>query len=276
MGKPGKMGFCRIIGTIGVVILYSAVVWAQKSANTGSVKVRADINTLAMTHEIRQPYQYADEWKWVAPINGPGYCGPASLYHVIHYFKDFGVFHVQRDSSGKHGGAVDMADINRKNPGYIDHSSFGRFIQPNGMGSNWTMMKKVGLLFRSANNIEPFYSIFVCSSYTKPADVESRKARLTLIRDRFLNRNIPVVIHLRSRIPFYGHYVTLVGYDEGQSMVYYVDSLKNEAGISKVSGNDFLKSPFYESGRFYKARWDGEWMAIWHPELGIACGQCGE
>jgi hypothetical protein len=224
-----------------------------------------------------QPYENKTAWDWVAPINGAGYCGPAALYHIILYYGDSGPFYLKHPSGRKGSGRpVEITSINRKNPMFVDDSSFGKFIQPYGTGSTWSMLKKAADLRRSENGNEPVYDSFVCSRFTRLKDSGTRLARLNHIREQFLDRDIPVVIHLASTFPLPGHYVTLIGFNPDTATVYYADSLHNTSGIRAVPLDQFLNTRFYVSGKHYKARWDGEWMAIWHPGAIPPCDRCGE
>ncbi|MBU1171931.1 MAG: hypothetical protein KKD44_20445 [Proteobacteria bacterium] len=226
---------------------------------------------------IRQPYENTQRWDWVAPIDGSGYCGPASVYHIISYYKDYGAYYHKRPSQKAcEDKPVEIRNINREKPMYIDESAFGKFLQPYGTGSSWSLLKKTADLYLSPKNNAPLYHAYVCSSHTGIRESKARLERLTYIRKHLLTNDIPVVIHLESSIPFMGHYVTLIGFSPDNTMVYYVDSLKNHSGIQAVPLEKFLKTWFYVSGKFYKARWDGEWMALWHPEDGVPCDQCGD
>jgi hypothetical protein len=223
-----------------------------------------------------QPFEYTSKWTRVAPINGSGYCGPASLYHIISYYQDFGRFYVQSPPEKKsNDGEVDIRPMDPEMPVFIDDTAFGKYIQPNGMGSSWKLLKKVTKLRRAANS-GSLYDAYVCQSGTRLKDIGKRRMRLEYIRENLLNRNMPVVIHLQSSIPFCGHYVTLVGFDSRRSTVYYADSLRSRSGVQSVSLEEFLGSWFYVSGKYYKARWDGEWMAIWHAEDAAPCDRCGD
>jgi hypothetical protein len=257
--------------------------WAMATLSTMDMSFAGQVvsgthgETSGQHRDGRQPYENSAAWQWVAPIDGSGYCGPASLYHIISYYGDFGSFCLNHRSGKKRGKKpVAIRGITRNNPLYVDDSDFGKYIQPNGMGSSWALMKKVANLCSAKNHDLPLYDIHVCSIHTKLKDTGIRRARLDFIRRQFLIRNIPVVIHLDGSVPFFGHYVTLIGYDPMASTVYYVDSLRHDMGIQTVTLEDFLGTWFYVSGKYYKARWDGEWMALWHTGDVEPCGRCGE
>ena len=225
----------------------------------------------------RQPFLDPDDWGWVAPIDGGGYCGPASLYHIIHYYGDSGDYDWITAEKTWAGTRLHIPDISAANPMFIDNTAFALFIQPDpDLGSGWIDLKKVTNLFRSKNILDRMYRAFTCTSYTEIEEVTARELRLSYIREHILSQGIPVVVHLESSIPFYGHYITLIGHDPENGDVYYVDSLKHDKGIQTVAEDDFLEGWFYSAGLLYTARWDGEWMAFWHTELGTICDRCGD
>lgn len=224
-----------------------------------------------------QPFKDTAAWEWVAPIDGSGYCGPASLYHIICYYGDFGFYYYKNLADNTWAeDTLEVPVINENDPMNIDDTAFGMYIQPDGNGSSWAFLERVSKLYFSRNNNDNLFDVYVCSSHTVIEEVEVRRSRLSYIREHLLNNDMPVVIHLESSIPFFGHYVTLIGYDSAKGKVYYVDSLKHDSGIQTVAVNDFLGAWFYTSGQYYSARWDGEWMAFWHPEAGSPCNQCGD
>jgi|GEM_PF-1921757 len=214
----------------------------------------------------RQPVHHARAWEWVTPINGSGYCGPAALYQIIAYYGDFGTFEIKA-RSGKRwlDRPLTIRPIRRSFSRFVDDSDFAKYIQPYSTGSNWTLMAKVSNLYRSRNPDDPLYHIHVCSSSIAPENIRDRSARLDDIREKLLNHGVPVVIHLDGVSLLPGHYLTLIGDDLQNSSVFFVDSLKPGAGIQAVPRDAFLKDWFYVSGKHYKARWDGTWMAFWRP-----------
>lgn len=227
----------------------------------------------------QQPYKDSGKWDWVAPIDGAGYCGPAALYHIINYYEDQGFYDYKNfDDDGWVWAdqPLEIAAITEEDPMFIDDTDFGQFIQLYQTGSDWAMLDDVGDLYYSQDDNDRLYDVFVCSSYTSEEDIDVRRDRLNYIHDNLFKKGIPVVIHLTSTIPFSGHYVTLIGYDRGLGEVYYVDSLHNTSGIQAVDVEDFLGEWFYDGGDYYSARWDGEWMAFWHPENGVLCDRCGD
>ncbi|MBU1169178.1 MAG: C39 family peptidase [Proteobacteria bacterium] len=240
-------------------------------------------NVLVMDDDFnitaRQPYENKGHWEWNAPIEGPGYCGPASLYHIIAYYDDQGSYYyrVQSLFSSTWGdGMLDIPVITSDHPTPIGETEFGQFIQPDNYGSGWDLLDNITHLYYTLDLNDNVYDAFVCSSYTEPDAVEVRQNRLDNILENVLEKDVPVVIHLSSAYPGYGHYVTLIGYDPVKGYVYYVDSLKNDSGIISVPVSDFLSSNFYNGGLLYSARWDGEWMAFWHRGKNIVCTPCVE
>lgn len=228
---------------------------------------------------VVQPYKDTGKWDWVAPIDGAGYCGPAALYHIISYYEDQGSYDykILADEGWVWADQpVEIPVITEGNPMFIDDTDFGQFIQLYETGSDWDMLADVGALYSSQNDNDRLYDVFVCSSYTLEEDIDVRRARLNYIHENLFKKGIPVVIHLTSNIPLSGHYVALIGYDPAKEEVYYVDSLHNTSGIRTVDLEDFLGEWFYDGGAYYSARWDGEWMAFWHPENGVTCDQCGD
>ncbi len=227
--------------------------------------------------EKSQPYLDEDTWAWVAPIDGAGYCGPASLYHIIAYYGDTGHYDWQTPQGNWSDTRLHIPEINGENPLFIDATAFARFIQPNpGLGSGWIDLNKVTDLYRSKNILDRMYLAFACTSRTETDDIATRERRLSYIREHLLEQGFPVVVHLESAIPFYGHYIALIGYSPEHREIYYVDSLKHDSGIQTVPVEDFLGDWFYTGGFLYTARWDGEWMAFWDAELGTVCDRCGD
>ena len=88
-----------------------------------------------------------------------------------------------------------------------------------------------------------------------------KKRRMDFFFNEFLQKNIPVIIHLQR---FYrnwiwgGHYVVLVGWDKSRGIVYYMNpSGKNK--LYSTSYYKFINKKFYKSGSWWSpsARWDG-------------------
>lgn len=228
---------------------------------------------------VDQPYNTPGKWDWVAPIDGSGYCGPAALYHIINHYDDQGIYDYKEFDGDNWAWAdqpLEIPVITQEQPMFIDDTDFGQFIQRYQTGSDWSMLDDVADLYVSKDENDRLYDVFVCSSYTPEEDVEVRRARLSYIYENLFKKGIPVVIHLTSNIPFSGHYLVLIGHDPDKGEVYYVDSLNHTAGILTVLIEDFLGQWFYDGGAYYSARWDGEWMAFWHPENGVVCDRCGE
>ena len=226
-----------------------------------------------------QPYKDTGKWEWVAPIDGAGYCGPASLYHIINYYGDQGSYYykISTDEGWVWADApMVIPVITEEHPMFIEDTAFGLFIQPTSTGSNWAMLDDVAELYYSKDDNDPVYDTYVCSSYTQEDEIEVRRDRLDYIHENLLKKGIPVVLHLTSNIPMYGHYVDLIGYDGEKAQVYYADSLNHASGIRTVDLEDFLGQWFYDGGTYYSARWDGEWMALWHAEYATPCDQCGD
>lgn len=228
----------------------------------------------------RQPYECRGRWLWNAPIPEAGYCGPASLYHIIDYYDDQGVYEYRVgpvSSESWSDTPIEISEITPENPTAVGETAFGQFIQSEDQyGSNWAMLDDVANLYRSRDLDDKLYDVFVCPLETDSDEIEVRRRRLQDMCERVLEKNIPVVIHLSSYLPGLGHYVTLIGYDALRSRVYYVDSLHHDEGILMVSVDDFLSAAFYTSGMFYSARWDGSWMAFWHHGADIVCPPCTE
>lgn len=227
--------------------------------------------------ENGQPVHENGAWEWVAPIDGSGYCGPASIYHIISYYGDWGAYEYKTPSGLWAETPLEIPEITEENPVFIDVTDFGLFIQPDpDAGSGWIDLKKAAKLYRSRNTADPLYKTYVCSEDTEIEAIETRRARLGYIRDHLLAKGLPVVIHLESSIPFYGHYITLIGHSLERNEVYYADALKHDSGVLSAPTEDFLGSWFYSAGLLYTARWDGEWMALWHPDEQTPCDRCGD
>lgn len=226
-----------------------------------------------------QPYENAERWSWNLPIRESGYCGPASLYHVINYFGDYGSYYYRVKNLYKTywgSGTIDLPRITASNLMLISETAFGLFIQPSQNGSGWSLLDNISDLYYTKDLNDRVYNVYVCSKFSKTNQVEVRRKRLDYILENVLENDTPVIVHLHSGIYGFGHYITLVGYDKAKGEVYYVDSLQSEEGIIAVSVEDFIGSRFYKRGGLYSARWDGEWMAFWHKKDETLCDRCGE
>lgn len=104
----------------------------------------------------------------------------------------------------------------------------------------------------------------------------------------FLNTGSPVLLHLwRSPvlgIPSSGHYVLVIGYDDSENVVYFMDpnDLNHKGNqcdcvaidssnpdicfIQKVDFDFFIEDYWYKSDDLYvlNARWDGNWVGFRH------------
>ncbi|GAB6096996.1 hypothetical protein JCM14469_32500 [Desulfatiferula olefinivorans] len=265
--------------TTFLVILIASLIMIHPACDSSSENVPRDGSD--RPPDALQPYQHAGLWDWVAPILEGGWCGPASVYQIMAFYGDHNqsydyrivvdyMFYAWAD------GVMTVPDIRPDNPVLISDTDFGLFLQPDGTGSSWAMLERVGRLYHSRNLNDRLYDLCDCTGHTEPEHVGVRRRRLSRLCEDYLARDIPVIIHLDSGISGYGHYVTLVGCDPEAGRVFYVDALTHDQGVHTVTEEAFLSEAFYQSGLYYSARWDGEWMAFWHRGEAIPCTPCAE
>jgi hypothetical protein len=265
------------MGDMKRMLLFMALLFLVLSSSCGS-NGSSKSGRFYMTAG-EQPMTDQSEWAWVAPIDGGGYCGPAALYHIMHYYGDTGASYYYKEYTllGRvwADGLLTVAEINRRHPMYVDDTDFAAYIEPLEIGTGWTDLDNVRYLYRSKKESANMYDTYVCSNSTDEVDISARRNRLNYIRSNVLNYGTPVIIHLESSYVASGHYVVLVGYDSGSGTVYYVDSLNNTQGLIAVDVDTFLGDWFYDGGSLYSARWDGTWMAFWPSEYVAPCDRCG-
>lgn len=113
-------------------------------------------------------------------------------------------------------------------------------------------------------------------------DISEQKRNIFLTRIvPFLNTGSPVLIHLWRTLGS-GHYVLVIGYDDAQNIVYFMDpnDLNHQGNgcacvatdpgnpavcfIQKIDFNAFIENFWYKSNDELNARWDGNWVGFRH------------
>lgn len=214
---------------------------------------------------------------------GPGQCGPASFYIVFRYYgddsKDFlfskgangslfrmGKNDLQGDAVS--GGGNDSPVVIKKN------STVSKWMNGSDNSTDWgELTAAVNNLFLVNNNNgrERFYSVIESEDRASVPDGGSLQARrknfYDMIVARFLNRNRPVIVHLKRKWPYPGHYIVLIGFDPATATVYFMDPNDSTGDIvKKVSLDDFTGLYWYEANpelRWGRACWNGQWIGFY-------------
>ena len=214
---------------------------------------------------------------------GAGQCGPASFYIVFRYYgddrraymfskgPDGELFSMSADSltrDEKTGSGDNHPVIIRK------ESPVSRWMNGSDGSTGWRELTSAvnNLSYLTVNGSRArFYSVIESNdSGTEPVKkfFQSRNSEFyDRIVPRFLNRNRPVIVHLKRKWPFPGHYIVLVGYDPASATIFYMNP--NDDGsniISSVSADHFLNSYWYEANpelRWGRACWNGQWIGFY-------------
>ncbi|MFY9397226.1 MAG: C39 family peptidase [Desulfomonilia bacterium] len=206
-----------------------------------------------------QPY----EDPWFQPVSqGPSQCGPACFYMIFNHYGAHQVF-TECDLS-EHPELMSAY-------GYeiTSDTAICRWI--NGgkrQGTTWKQLKQAADGLHAPGSTQAYFTSELQSDttpYNSPAADEERMRRLDYIKREYLDRNRPVIIHMRRVWYLPGHYLVLTGYDPASGMVYYADP--SNGGMGEISRESFVRDKWYASPVHWpgypRARWDGEWMGFY-------------
>jgi hypothetical protein len=135
-------------------------------------------------------------------------------------------------------------------------------------GTSWTKLKSAADKLHALNATLAYFRTELNSNTTdtNTAGDTEREKRLNYIKTAYLDKDIPVMIHLRRSYYLAGHYMVITGYDPVAGKVYYADPNGGSAG--EISKTSFIHDKWYVSpsntASYYSARWDGEWMGFYH------------
>lgn len=204
---------------------------------------------------------------------GAGQCGPASFYIVFKYYgDDLNSCPFYYDSTGS---PVDLSSNAHKGGVLSENSSVSLWVKGKDSSTNWA--KLIGsiknLYFRNKHGKnERYYSVMESNDSITGMDEKYTEIRnynfLKRIVPGFLEQNRPVIIHLKRKWPFPGHYIVVIGYDPASGHVSYMDpSGDGQEKILTVPLYDFLNKPWYKGKRtawWGGAGWSGRWVGFYH------------
>ncbi|NLV67182.1 MAG: hypothetical protein GXY14_05845 [Spirochaetes bacterium] len=208
---------------------------------------------------------------------GAGQCGPASFYIIFRYDGDDR--RAYRFSKGKKGPLFSM-QINDQAVGQggnavvIDRKSpVSKWMNGRSGSTGWNELTAAvkGLYYLNSSNVrEKFYSSVESNDRATEPVVKNLEQRRSEFFERivpaFLNRNRPVIVHLKRKWPYPGHYIVLAGYDPVSRTVYYIDpNGSSEEILRSVQVDDFTGTYWYESSRelrWGRACWNGQWIGF--------------
>ncbi|HPS59024.1 MAG TPA: C39 family peptidase [Spirochaetota bacterium] len=214
---------------------------------------------------------------------GAGQCGPASFYIVFRYYGDdrreymfskgtdgavfrMGIDYLPHDASVGNGKSSPV--IIKKN------SSVSKWMNGKNNSTGWGELTGAikNLYYIKDNNLrERFYTVIEYDDRESVSGGKNLQDRKKIFYDkivsRFLNRNRPVIIHLKRKWPYPGHYIVLIGYDPVSATVFYLNP-NNDGGevIKTISADEFIGSYWYEANpelRWGKACWNGQWIGFY-------------
>lgn len=218
------------------------------------------ITTWAYDARAMQPYQ---DPTLEEVAQGSSQCGPASFYNIFNFLGANQAF--KEVNLSEH--PEDMAVYGNK---VTKDTAICKWINGgNTSGTSWTQLKSAADKLHAAGSTLPYFKSELNSNttdYGTTAGDTERENRLNYIKTNYLDKNHPVMIHLRRNYYLAGHYIMITGYDPASGKVYYVDPNGGSAG--EITKTSFVKDKWYISpsntASYYRARWDGEWMAFYH------------
>lgn len=193
---------------------------------------------------------------------GSAQCGPAAFYNVFNFLGAHQAF--TEVNLSEH--PEDMAVYGYK---VTKDTAICKWVNGGSTsGTSWTKLKSAADKLHAKGVTAAYFRTELNSNTTgtTTADVAEREKRLNYIKANYLDKNIPIMIHLRRSSYLAGHYITITGYDPAAGKVYYTDPNGPNAG--EVSKTSFITDKWYVSptntASYYRARWDGEWMGFVH------------
>lgn len=206
---------------------------------------------------------------------GAGQCGPASFYMVLKYYGDnLNFFPFYYDSNGS---PVDLNSNAEKGGVLMENSPVSLWVKGKDNSTDWTRIISSikNLYYRNKYGInERYYSVVESNDSVTGLDEKHNGIRnynfIKRIVPGFLEQNRPVIIHLKRRWPFPGHYIVVIGYDPLSGYVSYMDpSGDGDKKICNVPLNDFLNKPWYRgksTAWWGGACWSGRWVGFYHAK----------
>jgi hypothetical protein len=193
---------------------------------------------------------------------GSAQCGPASFYNIFNFLKANQAFKEVNLSEHPEDMAVYGNEVTK-------NTAICKWINGGSTsGTSWTQLKSAADKLHALGATAAYFRTELnenTTGTTTSGDAE-RENRLNYIKATYLDKNIPVMIHLRRSYYLAGHYIVITGYDPAAGKVYYVDP--NGPGSGEVSKTSFIHDKWYVSpsntASYYRARWDGEWLGFSH------------
>jgi hypothetical protein len=211
---------------------------------------------------------------------GPAQCGPTAFYLVLKFFGDnckgYPYFY------DREGSPLDLGKCgqdNDKNQTEIvdENSPVSAWIKGNNASTAWSSLL-AGIRGLYYKNEKGFFSRYypVVDSYDSVTPISKtgsqiRKTNFTMrLVPEFLDKNRPVIIHLKRKWPFPGHYLVLIGYDSTAKKVYYMDpNGEMNSVVKSVDADEFVDTFWYAGNApalWGKARWSGKWVGFYRIE----------
>ena len=211
---------------------------------------------------------------------GPAQCGPTAFYIVLKFYGDtckgYPYFY------DREGSAVDLGRCgpgNDKNQTEIvdENSPASAWIKGNDASTAWSSLL-AGIRGLYYKNEKGYFNRYypVVDSYDTVTPISKKGSRIRKTNfimklvPEFLDKNRPVIIHLKRRWPFPGHYVVLIGYDSTAKKVYYIDPNGEKNSVVKsVDADEFIDTFWYAGNApalWGKARWSGKWVGFYRDE----------
>lgn len=214
---------------------------------------------------------------------GAGQCGPASFYIVFRYHGDdrraymfskgadgrlfsMGIDSLPRDENA---GGINNRPVIIKKDSPVSQWMNGR-DNSTGWGELTTAINNLYYV-NDRNNRERFYSVIESNDRATEPGQKHLQARQREFFNRivplFLNSNRPVIVHLKRKWPYPGHYIVLVGYDPALAAVFYMNPNDADSDmVRSVPADRFLNSYWYEANpelRWGRACWNGQWIGFY-------------
>ncbi|HNY64829.1 MAG TPA: C39 family peptidase [Deltaproteobacteria bacterium] len=244
----------------------------RRTGNTGLIIAAAfmmiGLTMTAFDAHAVQPYQ---DPAFEEVGQGSAQCGPTSFYMVFNHLRAHQVF--KEVNLSEH--PEDMAAYGYK---VTKNTAICKWVNGGSTsGTSWTKLRAAADKLHAQGTTAAYFKTELNSSttaYNSATAEAEREKRLNYIKANYLDKNRPVIIHLRRSSYLSGHYVVVTGYDTASGKVYYADP--NGPGSGEVSKTSFIKDKWYvspdNSASYYRARWDGEWMGFYHDAAGTSPG----
>ncbi len=211
---------------------------------------------------------------------GPAQCGPTAFYLVLKFYGDTGKGHPY--FYDREGSPIDLGRCgqgNDKNQAEIvtENSPVSAWIKGNDASTAWSSLLAGirGLYYKNEKgSFSRYYPVVDSYDSVTPISKKGSQIRKTNFTMRlvpeFLDKNRPVIIHLKRKWPFPGHYVVLIGYDSTVKKVYYMDpNGEINSVVKSVDADEFVDTFWYAGNApalWGKARWSGKWVGFYRGE----------